>query len=82
MCARPRMSVSAPPYAMRAHTHASNDGMVTVAETRWPGARDHIVLPVTHMQMLWSSACLRQTLHFLDHGFFERPAAAPGASFR
>lgn len=59
-----------------------NDGMVTVAETRWPGARDHIVLPVTHMQMLWSSACLRQTLHFLDHGFFERPAAAPGASFR
>ncbi|MCB1636763.1 MAG: hypothetical protein KDI51_19400, partial [Xanthomonadales bacterium] len=31
-----------------------NDGMVTVAETRWPGARDHIVLPLTHMQMLWA----------------------------
>ena len=49
-----------------------NDGMVTVAETRWPGARDHAVLPVTHMQMLWSRACLIQTLHFLDTGRFLR----------
>ena len=49
-----------------------NDGMVTVSETRWPGARDHIVLPVTHMQMLWSRACLIQTLHFLDTGRFLR----------
>jgi hypothetical protein len=49
-----------------------NDGMVTVAETRWPGARDHTVLAVTHMQMLWSRACLIQTLHFLDTGRFLR----------
>ncbi len=58
-----------------------NDGMVSVSETRWAGARDHIVLPVTHMQMLWSAACLHQALHFLDHGCFEHPGlglAAPG----
>ena len=48
-----------------------NDGMVTVAETRWPGARDHIVLPVTHLQLLWSRACLLQAVHFLDTGAFD-----------
>lgn len=48
-----------------------NDGMVTVEETRWPGACDHIVLPVTHMQMLWSSECLAQTLQFLETGAFD-----------
>ena len=51
-----------------------NDGMVTVSETRWPGARDHIVLPVTHMQMLWSRACLSQALRFVDAGAFDHRA--------
>lgn len=51
-----------------------NDGMVTVSETRWPGARDHIVLPVTHMQMLWSRACLAQALRFADAGAFDHRA--------
>ena len=51
-----------------------NDGMVTVSETRWPGARDHIVLPVTHMQMLWSQACLVQALRFVDAGGFDHGA--------
>ena len=31
-----------------------HDGTVSVAETIVPGARDHIVLPVTHTQMLMS----------------------------
>lgn len=53
-----------------------NDGMVTVSETHWPGARDHIVLPVTHMQMLWSRACLAQALRFVDAGAFDHGAAA------
>jgi len=44
---------------------------VTVDETRWPGARDHIVLPVTHMQMLWSRACLAQAVRFVDTGAFD-----------
>lgn len=48
-----------------------NDGMVTVEETRWPGARDHIVLPVTHIQMLWSRACLTQAVRFVDAGAFD-----------
>ena len=47
-----------------------NDGMVGVEETQWPGARAHLVLPVTHMQMLWSTDCLVQTLHFLEAGCF------------
>lgn len=51
-----------------------NDGMVTVAETRWPGARDHIVLPVTHLQMLWLRACLVQAVRFLDTGAFDHGA--------
>ena len=54
-----------------------HDGMVAVAETRWPGARDHIVLPVTHMQMLWSRACLAQALRFVDAGAFDH-GASPG----
>ena len=54
-----------------------NDGMVTVSETRWPGARDHLVLPVTHFQMLWSRACLAQVLRFVDAGAFDH-GAAPG----
>jgi pimeloyl-ACP methyl ester carboxylesterase len=52
-----------------------NDGMVTVEETRWPGARDHIVLPVTHMQMLWSRACLTQAVRFVDSGAFDHGLA-------
>ena len=53
-----------------------NDGMVTVSETRWPGARDHIVLPLTHLQMLWSSACLMQAIRFLDTGAFDHASGA------
>ncbi len=52
-----------------------HDGMVAVTETRWPGARDHIVLPLTHLQMLWSQACLAQALRFLDAGAFDHGAA-------
>ena len=37
--------------------------------------RDHIVLPVTHMQMLWSRACLAQALRFVDAGAFDHGAA-------
>ncbi|AVR90033.1 esterase/lipase family protein [Thauera aromatica] len=57
-----------------------NDGMVAVSETRWPGARDHIVLPVTHSQMLVSRICLEQAQHFLLTGAFDhRAAGAPPA---
>ncbi len=49
-----------------------NDGTVTVAETRLPGATDHIVLPVTHLSMLWSAEVAEQVVSFLRDGRFDR----------
>ena len=47
-----------------------HDGTVSVAETRVPGARDSIVLPVTHTQMLVSNGVVRQVCEFLRRGRF------------
>jgi len=49
-----------------------NDGTVTVAETQLPGANDHIVLPVTHLSMLWSRDVADQVVSFLHSGRFGR----------
>ena len=49
-----------------------NDGTVTVAETQLPGAKDHIVLPVTHLSMLWSAEVAGQVIEFLRNGCFNR----------
>lgn len=51
-----------------------NDGTVAVAETQIAGLADHIVLPVSHVALLWSPAVAAQTEHFLLHGRFHRPA--------
>jgi pimeloyl-ACP methyl ester carboxylesterase len=47
-----------------------NDGVVAVEETRVPGMRDHIVLPVNHSGMLVSRAVVRQIDAFLRNGTF------------
>lgn len=49
-----------------------NDGTVMVAETQLPGAKDHIVLPVTHTGMLFSAEVGRQCAEFLRTGKFAR----------
>jgi hypothetical protein len=49
-----------------------SDGVVTVEETRIPGLRDHIVLPVSHTGMLLSDAVAHQLTAFLRDGRFER----------
>ena len=49
-----------------------NDGTVAVAETKIEGLADHVVLPVSHFSLLWSSAVAAQTEHFLLHGRFRR----------
>jgi pimeloyl-ACP methyl ester carboxylesterase len=52
-----------------------NDGTVAVSETRLPGARAHITLPVTHTGMLLSARVARETAHFLARGTFSAAAA-------
>jgi pimeloyl-ACP methyl ester carboxylesterase len=49
-----------------------NDGVVAVDETRIPGMRDHIVIPINHSGMLLSAAVARQICEFLRHGAFAR----------
>ncbi len=56
------------------HIEEENDGTVAVEETRLPGARDHIVLPVSHTGMLFSPEVAQQVGQFLLHGAFERHA--------
>jgi pimeloyl-ACP methyl ester carboxylesterase len=54
-----------------------NDGTVAVIETKLPGLRDHLTLPVTHTGLLVSAEVAAQTAYFLRHGRFNRaPPAA------
>jgi pimeloyl-ACP methyl ester carboxylesterase len=54
-----------------------NDGCVRVDETRIPGLRDHVVLPVTHSGMLVSGRVAAQVHAFLANGHFLH--APPGS---
>jgi 8-oxo-dGTP pyrophosphatase MutT (NUDIX family) len=49
-----------------------NDGVVTVEETRLDGATDHLVLPLSHLALIFSRRVAGQAAHFLRHGRFER----------
>lgn len=48
-----------------------HDGVIAVEETRVPGMRDHVTLPVSHTAMLVSRPVLHQVCAFLKHGHFE-----------
>ena len=56
--------------------HEPNDGTVAVAETLIDGLADHVVLPVSHMALLWSTVVAEQVDHFLEHGRFRHDYAA------
>lgn len=58
--------------AMFTRLSGPNDGVVTVAETQLPGARDSVILHVAHTQMLVSPAVARQIEQFLRTGRFAR----------
>jgi len=51
-----------------------NDGTVGVAETRLPGARDHICLASNHTGLVFSKDVAEQTAAFLKRGEFLREA--------
>jgi pimeloyl-ACP methyl ester carboxylesterase len=49
-----------------------NDGVVCLDETRMPGLRDHLTLPLSHSGMIVSSRVARQIHNFLELGHFAR----------
>jgi pimeloyl-ACP methyl ester carboxylesterase len=53
-----------------AHFDEDNDGTVAVSETRIPGLADHLVLPHSHIGMLYARDVAAQVAHFLNHGRF------------
>jgi len=52
-----------------------NDGVVTLVETRLPGAADFLALPLAHSQLVVARSCALQLASFLDSGRFQH---APG----
>ena len=56
-----------------AHFDEDNDGTVSVSETRIPGLADHLVLPHSHMGMLFADDVAQQVAHFLRTSAFCRP---------
>jgi pimeloyl-ACP methyl ester carboxylesterase len=50
-----------------------DDGKVSVASTRVDGMNDHLEMPVNHMFMMRNEAVMRQVVHYLQRGEFERP---------
>jgi pimeloyl-ACP methyl ester carboxylesterase len=56
-----------------AHFDEDNDGTVGVSETVIPGLKDHLVLPHSHMGMLFADDVARQVAHFLRNSAFRRP---------
>jgi hypothetical protein len=49
-----------------------NDGTVAVSETQLKGARDHLIMPVSHSGMLVSPDVVDQAAAFLKRGEFLR----------
>jgi len=48
-----------------------NDGLLTVKESAYPAAREHLVLPVSHTGMMFSRTAADQAANFLADGKFE-----------
>jgi pimeloyl-ACP methyl ester carboxylesterase len=55
-----------------AHFDEENDGTVAVSETIIPGLSDHLVLPHSHMGLLFAQDVAAQVACFLKEGRFQR----------
>jgi len=55
-----------------AHFDEENDGTVAVSETVIPGLNDHVVVPHSHVGMLFANDVAAQVGHFLRHGRFTK----------
>jgi pimeloyl-ACP methyl ester carboxylesterase len=51
-----------------------SDGTLLVSETQLEGAKDHVVLPVSHTGMVFSVEVAKQIAEFLRHGHFTAAA--------
>jgi len=58
-----------------AHFDEDNDGTVAVSETRIPGLTDHLVLPHSHIGMLFAEDVALHVAQFLRSGRFVKPSA-------
>jgi len=50
----------------------TDDGKVTIKSAQVEGMSDFIILPVTHPMMMKNATVIAQTLHFLQHGAFDK----------
>jgi len=60
-----------------ANFEEENDGTIGVSETRFDGARDHLVMPVSHKGMLVSADVADQAAAFIKRGKFLRTSKGP-----
>lgn len=52
-----------------------SDGTVSAAEATVPGMLDFLQMPVSHTFMIWNPEVMRQVVHFLRDGNFQRDSA-------
>lgn len=55
-----------------AEFHEPSDGTLLVSETKLDGAKDHIVMPVSHTGIVFSAEATAQIANFLKDGAFDK----------